>query len=577
MSRRGTFADIAADLPAGSDLVTTEQNVLDNIKQEIANYDEVVDSARAAVDAEKSLTLREALRRYPKAAGWSILLSTAIIMEGFDVVLINNFYALPQFAQKYGVQLPDGKYTITAPWQAGLSNGAQVGEIIGLCINGWSSERFGYKKTMMAALSMMICAIFIPFFAKNIETLLIGEILQGIPWGVFQTLTTAYAAEISPVALRPYLTAYVNLCWVIGQVIASGVLRGVLTWDSQWAYRLPFALQWLWPAPILIGTIFAPESPWWQVRIGRHDAARNTIRSLFNNPTEEEVENSISLMVHTNAIEKELSAGTSYWDCFKGVDLRRTEVASGAWMIQNLCGSAFMGYSTFFLEQAGLATTNAFNLSIAQYALGICGTLSSWFLMTRFGRRRLYLLGLFGMICFLVVIGGMGFISTSNSGAQWAIGAMLLAYTALYDATVGPVCYTIVGEISSTRLRAKTVVIARVAYNIIGIVNGIIMPYFLNAQKLNWGAKTGWFWAGFCLLCFIWTFFRLPEAKDRTYGELDVLFENKVSARKFATTIVDQFAGHESSLSPAGGRVEDIDEKKFVNGNNGDVVHLESI
>lgn len=72
-------------------------------------------------------------------------------MEGFDVVLINNFYALPQFAQKYGSLTKAGKYSITTQWQAGLSNGAQVGEIIGLAINGWSSERFGYRKTMLAA------------------------------------------------------------------------------------------------------------------------------------------------------------------------------------------------------------------------------------------------------------------------------------------------------------------------------------------------------------------------------------------------------------------------------------------
>ena len=35
--------------------------------------------------------------------------------------------------------------------------------------------------------------------------------------GTFQTMTTAYAAEVCPVALRHYLTAYVNLCWIIGQ------------------------------------------------------------------------------------------------------------------------------------------------------------------------------------------------------------------------------------------------------------------------------------------------------------------------------------------------------------------------
>lgn len=49
-------------------------------------------------------------------------------------------------------------------------------------------------------------------------------------------------------------------------------------------------------------------------------------------------------MKHTNEFEKSVSAGTSYKDCFRGVDRRRTEIACGVWMIQNLCGSAFMGY-----------------------------------------------------------------------------------------------------------------------------------------------------------------------------------------------------------------------------------------
>jgi SP family general alpha glucoside:H+ symporter-like MFS transporter len=64
----------------------------------------------------------------------------------------------------------------------------------------------------------------------------------------------------------------------------------------------------------------------------------------------------------------------------------------------------------------------------------------------------------------------------------------------------------------------------------------------ISESAWNWGAKAGFFWAGVCFLCWIWTYFRLPEPKGRTYGELDVLFENKVSARKFASTTVDQFS-----------------------------------
>lgn len=102
---------------------------------------------------------------------------------------------------------------------------------------------------MIVSLAMMIGFIFIPFFAPNVETLPLGEILCGIPWGVFQTLTTAYASEVCPMALRAYLCTYVNLFWIFGQLIASGVLRSVLNRSDEWAYRLPFAVSALFLLP----------------------------------------------------------------------------------------------------------------------------------------------------------------------------------------------------------------------------------------------------------------------------------------------------------------------------------------
>lgn len=57
----------------------------------------------------------------------------------------------------------------------------------------------------------------------------------------------------------------------------------------------------------------------------------------------------------------------------------------------------------------------------------------------------------------------------------------------------------------------------------------------------NWSLKTGFFWAGFCFLCIVYTYFRIPEPAGRTFAELDLLFERGVSARKFAKTKVDVF------------------------------------
>jgi hypothetical protein len=74
-------------------------------------------------------------------------------MEGFDLVLLSSLFAQPQFQQKYGIQLADGSYTIESRWQIGLNLAVQAGSIIGLLGNGWASERFGYRKTILGAVS----------------------------------------------------------------------------------------------------------------------------------------------------------------------------------------------------------------------------------------------------------------------------------------------------------------------------------------------------------------------------------------------------------------------------------------
>ena len=63
----------------------------------------------------------------------------------------------------------------------------------------------------------------------------------------------------------------------------------------------------------------------------------------------------------------------------------------------------------------------------------------------------------------------------------------------------------------------------------------------LNPGEWNWGLFTGFFWAGFCFLCILYTYFRIPEPAGRTFAELDLLFEKRISARNFAKTKVDVF------------------------------------
>lgn len=463
-------------------------------------------------------------------------------------------HARRRFQDKFGDQPgPNGEgRVISADWQTYIQNGGMVGQILGLYINGWISEMFGYKKTMLVSQVMMIAFIFLPFFAQNIQTILVGNILLSVPWGIFQALAITYASDIAPIILRPYLTTYVNMCWVIGQFICGGVIRGFLSMKGDWAYRIPFAIQWLWPPFIIIGTLFAPESPWWLVRKNRLEDAKRAILDLTSRDSgiEFDADEQVSLMKHTNELEAANEVGTNYWHCFMGTDLRRTEIASVSYTAQAWCGTALMLYSVQFYERAGLSTENSFNFSLGQYGMGIVGVLVAWVLMSRFGRRTIYLVGMSLLLIILLVVGGLGFASKSDPGPSWAIGTLLLVYAFTYNCTIGPLCYSIVSEIPSTRLKIKTVVLARNFSNIAGFLNNSLMPRMIGVNSWNWGAKTGLFWAGFCFTILIWAYFRLPEPRGRTYSELDVLFEHKVSARRFAKTKVNEFSVDGTIVEP---------------------------
>ncbi|KAI0832222.1 sugar transporter [Hypoxylon sp. FL0890] len=504
----------------------------------------LIEEAKHGANAEQRMTLLKAIKLYPKAISWSVLLSSTLIMEGYDLALLGSLYASPAFNKKFGTyNAVNGKWAVSAAWQSGLSNGARAGEIFGLIFAGWISDRYGYKITTIGSLILMITFIFVLFFAPNIQVLVVGEMLCGIPWGAFQSVTPAYASEVAPVVLRPYLTTFINMCWVIGQFFAAAVNKASVGRAGEWAYKIPFGAQWVWPVPILIGVVFAPESPWWYVRRGNREAAKASLLRLTSRYDPSfNADETIAMIEHTNELEKRLKEGLTYWDCFKGIDLRRTEIVVGIWLVQTLGGQNLMGYFAYFLTQAGMDASNSFSLSMGQYALGMVGTAGSWFLMSRVGRRTIHFSGLCGQLLILIIVGSLSFFGTN--GSVWVIGGMLIVFTFVYDFTVGPVTYSLISELSSTRLKAKTIVLARAGYNASNIFVNVMTNYQLSSLAWNWGARTAYFWAGTCLLSAIWVFFRLPEPKGRTYAELDLLFEHRVSARKFAETEVDPFSRH---------------------------------
>ena len=96
-------------------------------------------------------------------------------------------------------------------------------------------------------------------------------------------------------------------------------------------------------------------------------------------------------MIYTDQMEKQVSEGTRYRDCFRGVDGRRTEIVCMTWIAQTMSGTALGALSTFFYLQAGISPSDSFKLSWGQNALNAVGTIFSWFVLERIGRKTLML------------------------------------------------------------------------------------------------------------------------------------------------------------------------------------------
>lgn len=142
-----------------------------------ANFEHAEDAAQG-VATESQLSVLQALKYYRKAVMWSVIASMATIMESYMLILVNSFYAYPQFTQKYGERLASGSYTISTKWQISLTMSSLVGMIGGVFLNGLLVDRFGYRLVMMFSHITLLGLVFITFFAQTIGILLVGCLLM---------------------------------------------------------------------------------------------------------------------------------------------------------------------------------------------------------------------------------------------------------------------------------------------------------------------------------------------------------------------------------------------------------------
>lgn len=120
----------------------------------------------------------------------------------------------------------------------------------------------------------------------------------------------------------------------------------------------------------------------------------------------------------------------------------------------------------------------------------------------------------------------------SQPAAAKCVVAFICIFTFFYVA-YAPYAWLLGGEYPNNHLRAHTYGVAT-ALNFLGNWLGVFTaPYFINPSALGWNAKYGYIWFGSNAILFVFTWFFIPETRDRTLEEIHEMFQARVPARKF--------------------------------------------
>ena len=272
-------------------------------------------------------------------------------MESYCLFLIGNFIALPAFAEDYGVYSEKHeKWVIETKWQSSLQMAGPVGAIIGVCLAGPLTSRVGYRWATISALMALNAFIFVFYYANSLPVMLASQLLEGVPWGVFIANSPAYCSEIVPIKLRAPATQMLQMFWAIGSIIVNAVTYVYNQRADESAYRIPIALQWMFPTPLAILLFIAPESPWWLVRKGRLEEAAKSVGRLGRKSVVANLTESVAMMRRTIELEK-TEKEPSYLELFRGTDTYRTLIVCGVYASQNLTGNLIANQAVYFFQR----------------------------------------------------------------------------------------------------------------------------------------------------------------------------------------------------------------------------------
>ncbi|XP_069506690.1 solute carrier family 2, facilitated glucose transporter member 3-like isoform X2 [Ambystoma mexicanum] len=397
-----------------------------------------------------------------------------------------------------------------------------VGGMIGSLSVGLFVNRLGRRNSMLLANTLPIVAGALMGFSKlaySFEMLIIGRFIIGIYCGLTTGFVPMYVGELSPTRLRGAFGTLHQLAIVVGILIAQVFgLNVIMGTEHLWPLLLAFTV---FPAFFQIALLpFCPESPRFLLIIKKDEERAQSILKRLRGTND--VYQDVQEMKEESA-KMSQEKPVSIIQLFLSSNYRQPIlIAIVLQLSQQLSGiNAVFYYSTKIFRDAGVP--HPVYATIGAGIVNVAFTVVSLFLIDRAGRRTLHLTGLGGMFfCALLMTIALKLNETIFQMSYVSIVA-IFGFVAFFEIGPGPIPWFIVAELFSQGPRPAAMAVSGCSNWTANFLVGMLFPYAADYC----GPYVFIIFTVLLLIFFIFTFFKVPETKGRTFDEISQDFESK--------------------------------------------------
>ncbi|KAH1040940.1 hypothetical protein GYH30_023684 [Glycine max] len=285
---------------------------------------------------------------------------------------------------------------------------AVAGAIIGAALGGWINDKLGRKRTILVADVVFFIGALVMSLAPSPWVIIVGRVFVGLGVGMASMTAPLYISEASPAKIRGALVSINAFLITGGQFLSYLVNLAFTKAPGTWRWMLGVAGV---PAVIqFVLMLSLPESPRWLYRQNKEEEAKHILSKIYRPSEVEEEMRAMQESVEAERAEEGL-IGHSLAQKLKNVlanDVVRRALYAGitVQVAQQLLGiNTVMYYSPTIVQFAGIASNStALALSLVTSGLNAVGSILSMLFIDRYGRRKLMLISMIGIIVCLIML-----------------------------------------------------------------------------------------------------------------------------------------------------------------------------